>query len=352
VRPQHLTPVRPTARVPSRLAGRQLLAALLCAGVALIAASPAGADVRIVNVDTSGLPSVRVTVVTSTPTPRAPLLTENGQQTADLQARNLGQAKSVVLAIDRSQSMYGRSLRDAAAAAVRFVALKPPADQIAVVTFASQTVVETQFSTSPDDAEAALGSIRVDGRYGTTLYDAVVQSAGALARAGLPGRVIVLVTDGQETTSNATLDQAIRAARRAHVLVYPIAIESSAFSPAPLRRLARETGGTYYGARGSSELGAIYENISRELRRTWQLQYLTAGRPGDTLRLRVTDPSLGAATKAVRLPGRPATAAQSGLPMFALGLALLLAVLLFSVIARPVLESLRGLGSRRARDDL
>jgi hypothetical protein len=43
--------------------------------------------------------------------------------------------------------------------------------------------------------------------------------------------VIVLVTDGQETKSHATLEQPIHGARKAHALVYPIAIESKAFSP-------------------------------------------------------------------------------------------------------------------------
>jgi len=120
---------------------------------------------------------------------------------------------------------------------------------------------------------------------------------------------------------------------------------------APLQLLVGDISGKDVARRQPAKLAAIYENISRELRRTWQLQYLTAGRPGDNLRLRVTDPPLGTATKDVRLPGRPAAAPRSGLPMLAIALSLLVAVLLISVIARPALASLRGVASRRARDD-
>lgn len=227
----------------------------------------------------------------------------------DLTAANLGRAKSVVLALDRSQSMRGRPLNDAAAAARRFVALKPQSDQIAIVTFSSQTVFASEFSYSPTDADAALRWVSDDPRYGTTLYDAVVRSAKALARAGLPGRVLVLVTDGQETTSKATLAQAIRAARTAHALVYPIAIESAAFAPGPLRRLARQTGGTYYGVSSTSALARIYVSIARDLRRTWRLEYVTAAAPGDHLRLRVSDARLPVVTATVRLPGKTAALA-------------------------------------------
>ena len=167
--------------------------------------------------------------------------------------------------------MRGKALPKAIAAASRFVALKPERDRIAIVTFASQTIVATKLSSSAIDADSVLPTlIPGDSRYGTTLYDAIVLSSRMLARSGSPGRVILLVTDGQETTSKATLGQAIRAARKAHALVYTVAIESRAFSPGPLKKLARQTGGTYYGASSSAELPAIYEGIARRLSRTWR----------------------------------------------------------------------------------
>ncbi len=292
---------------------------------ALVLAAPASAQggVRIANVDVSVVPSIRLTVVTSTPSSRPPTVTENGASVVDLSAQNLGLAKNVVLAIDHSRSMRGRPLVDALAAARKFVALKPRADQIAVVSFASQSIVEGDFSSSTSNAPFALESISADPVYGTRLYDAIVQSARALQRAKVPGRVIVLVTDGNETTSKATLAQAIHAARTAKALVYPVAIESSAFSPAPLRQLARRTGGSFYAARSSRALKSIYARISQELRRTWRVEYVTAAVPGDRIRLRVTVPQLGAASATARLGGsepRPASAWTSVSLLLALAL--------------------------------
>jgi VWFA-related protein len=254
---------------------------VIAALVTLVSAPLAAASVRIANVDASGHPSVRLTVVTSEPTTSAPRLTEDGQPVAGLTAANLGHAKKVVLAVDRSPSMRGRALRDTTQAAIRFTALKPSDDQIEVVMFSSDTLFQTQFTSDPSEAESALRGISDDPKYGTTLYDAIVRSAKSLANAGAPGRMIVLVTDGQETTSHATLEKTIRAARKAHALVYPIAIESKAFSPGPLKQLARRTGGSYYGARSSSDLASIYQHISQELRRTRRLEYFTAAQPGD-----------------------------------------------------------------------
>jgi VWFA-related protein len=324
----------------------------LAAAIMLGSASRAAASLRIANVDASGQPSVRLTVVMSESTTRAPRVTEDGQAVAHLTAANLGYAKNVVLAVDRSQSMRGQALRDATEAAIRFVALKPSDDQIKVVTFSSDTLFQTQFTSAPSESESALRGITDDPRYGTTLYDAIVRSAKSLANAGAPGRVIVLVTDGQETTSHATLAQAIGAARKAHALVYPIAIESNAFSPGPLKQLARRTGGSYYRARSSADLARIYEHISHELRRTWRLEYLTAARPGDRLRLQVSEGSLGSAATAVRLPGSQQVSPSQGLPIVLVAFGSLLLAVLCALLARPLLEGGRSLAQRGNEDDL
>jgi hypothetical protein len=115
--------------------------------------------------------------------------------------------------------------------------------------------------------------------------------------------VIILVTDGNETESKATLDDAIAAARDADASVYPIAIQSVRFNPAPLKRLAADTGGTYYGAASSNALAAIYSSIAEELQRTWRLEYISAAVPGDDVTVRV-----GAggehAERSLRVPGQ------------------------------------------------
>ena len=263
-----------------------LLAAL--AGLLLPALASAGAQVKAV--DTSAYPTVKVSVVTDAPTVRPPKLTEDGQTPAGLTAENLGRAKSVMLVIDRSRSMRGQPLADATAAARAFIEAKPSADRIAIATFATHAVALTGFTTATIDADTALRTLSVDPVEGTTLWDAIVVSARSLAGEPLPTRVIILVTDGNETMSEASLADATRAAKDAGVAVYPIAIESPLFTPEPLKELAEKTGGTYYGAASSDALIQIYASIAEELKRTWQISYVTAARPGDHLTVEASTP--------------------------------------------------------------
>ncbi|HEX3057136.1 MAG TPA: VWA domain-containing protein [Gaiellaceae bacterium] len=277
-------------------------AAVVLLALVLAPAAAAAGSVRIAGVDTSGYPLIRVTVVASAGAAQ-PRLEENGLPAAGLQAANLGREKSVVLAVDRSQSMAGASLRNASAAARAFVSAKGPNDQIEVVTFGHQAVALTGFASSAADADAALGRLTPDSHTGTALWDAVVRGAAALAHQGQPGRVIVVVTDGQDVSSSATFASAVAAAHRAHAAVYAIGIAGPGFTPGPLRELAARTGGLYREAASSSQLATLYSSISRTLAHTWQLRYVTAARPGQMMRLSALVAGAGSASRTVPVPG-------------------------------------------------
>ena len=285
---------------------------ILAGAAALSAVAPASAAVKVTSVDATSYPRVRVTLVSSTPVSRAPRLTENGRRVSGLHAENLSRAKSVVLAVDRSRSMKGKPFRDAVAAAHSFLRAKLPLDRVAVATFATKPVMLTGFAPSPADAYTALRSLSVDGHEGTTLYDGVVKSARAFASETYSGRVVIVVTDGNETRSTATLQNAITAAREAGVLLYVVAIESKQFNPAPLKRLAAETGGSYRGAGSSTQLRAIYAGIAQELKRTWRVNYLTAARSGEKLSLAVSLPGAGTGKATYTVPADVAPPSSDG----------------------------------------
>jgi tight adherence protein B len=273
--------------------------ALFLVAALLTLVPSAYAGVKVSGVDTGAYPVIRVNAVTSARTTRPPRLLENGQVVPLTSAQNLGRAKSVALLVDRSQSMKGKPLANASGAARAFVAAKPQGDRIAVFTFATKPVMMSRFATSTIDADIALRSIPVDKMQGTTLYDAIVLSARQLANEPLPSRVIIIVTDGNETRSDATLRDAITAAQDAGAGVYVVAIESAKFTPEPLKRLARDTGGTYYGAASSDALAGVYRSIAAELSRTWRLEYATAARPGE--RLTLTAHALGSPSAPAKL---------------------------------------------------
>jgi Flp pilus assembly protein TadB len=277
-----------------------VVAFALCA-LALAAVAAAGVQIR--GLDPGAYPTLRLSVVTSSPSGRAPHLTENGNAVAGLDAQDLGREKSVVLAVDRSRSMAGASLTNALAAARAFVAAKGQRDRISIVAFGHRALSLTRFSSATIDSDGALRDLVVDSRQGTALYDAVVLASHELDAESQAGRVIILLTDGHDVSSVATLEQAVKAAEHAGAAVYPIAIASRDATLAPLEQIASRTGGHFYRAASSRTLASIYRSIATELSRTWRVEYVTAARPGDSLHLKATVIGFGSAESSVEIPG-------------------------------------------------
>ena len=283
-----------------RLVSRALIAAAVAALAAPVAADAA---LSLRGVDTSGYPTVRLTVVSPAPASAPPTVTENGAGVVGLDAFNLASSKSVVVAIDRSRSMAGRKLADALEAARAFLHTKATSDRVAVVAFGAKAVQLTTFSSSTADADDALRTLRVDKDNGTALYDALRLSAGTLRNQVGRARVVVLLTDGKDVSSDSSLADALAAAHDTGTLVYPIAVGGDSGTTAPLRRMAKETGGSFKAAATSSQLDAVYSSIASELKRTWRVEYVTAARPGERLHLRVVVNPEGATSTNVTIAG-------------------------------------------------
>jgi tight adherence protein B len=277
---------------------------VLAAAAALALPAAAAAELELRQPNVARYPEVEVAAVTSTPSARPPVLRENGRRVVGLRADNLAAEKSIVLGIDRSRSMEGQAFKDAVAAARQFLGSKSPEDRVAVVTFGARALTETPFSTARIDVDAALRGLAVDTREGTALYDAVAAGSELLATEDQAARVLVLLTDGADVSSATGLGAAVAAAKGAGVAVYTIGIEGEQFSPRPLQRLARETGGTYTAASSSGALDAAYASVAEELRRTWRLSYVTAARPGEQVTLGSFLRGGDSDTLRVSMPGR------------------------------------------------
>ena len=295
-------------------------AASLIVLLALALAAPAAAadGPAIGSVDASAYPTIRFSVVTPTPVGKPPVVREDGEHVVGFTAENLARAKSVVLAIDRSRSMDGTALADAVTAARTFVAGKLPADRVSLIGFGREAVQLTSFSTATIDADAALRALSVDTRQGTALFDAVALASRALAAEPLPGRVLIVLTDGDDVSSRTSLAKAAAAAKKGGVAVYAIGIEGDGFSPRALEQLAAATGGAYFPAASSAAVDAAYQSIAERLRRTWRVTFVTAARPGATVRLAAAVQGYPAASASTRMPGDASAgivAPQSGSPL-------------------------------------
>ena len=272
---------------------------LAAAGLALIVLAlptAANAAVQLRGVDASAYPTIRASVVSPQGASTQPAITENGHAVAGLQTQNLGRAKAIALVIDRSQSMKGKPLAAASAAARAFLSAKKAADEVAVFAFGSAPLALAPFSTFKGEGDAALARLRPDRARGTALYDAISVAALSLKNHPLPGRVLIVLTDGADNASKRTIKQAIAAARDANAAIYTIGIEGKGFTSDPLFEISGSTGGQYYGASSTSDLASVYGTIAETLKRTWRIQYVTAARPGD--RIRVSAAVVGQGTAA------------------------------------------------------
>ncbi len=152
-----------------------------------------------------------------------------------------------------------------------------PEDTFALFTFNWRTNLEADFSRSKKRAERVLHGLRGEG--GTSLYDAVYLASDALT--GREGRhVLVLVTDGGDTTSYKHYNDALAAAQRADAVMYPIVvipIEGDAGrnmgGEHALATLASSTGGRIFYPQGFDRLNQAFAEIIRELRTQYMLGF-------------------------------------------------------------------------------
>lgn len=156
-----------------------------------------------------------------------------------------------------------------------------PSDTFALYSFNWRTNLEADFSRSQRRAERVLHSLRGEG--GTSLYDAIYLASDNLA--GREGRhVMVIVTDGNDTTSYKRFDDALKAAQRTDCVLYPIVtvpIENDAGRAVggehALASLAAATGGRIFFPAGFAQLDQAFTDIIKELRTQYLLGFYPKG---------------------------------------------------------------------------
>jgi Ca-activated chloride channel family protein len=152
-----------------------------------------------------------------------------------------------------------------------------PQDTFALFTFNWQVKMEVNFSRSRERAERALRMLKGEG--GTSLYDAIYLVSNTLSER--EGRhVMVVITDGGDTTSYKRYEDALAAAQKADAVVYPIVvipIEGDAGrnlgGEHALATLAASTGGRIFYPSSFQELDTAFSQILRELRTQYLLGY-------------------------------------------------------------------------------
>ena len=211
---------------------------------------------------------------------------------------------SLGIAIDTSFSMAS-SLIEAQRAAAGFVHnLLTPQDRCFTLEFGGRP---TLLVPPVDDVEAvalSLEGLRAFGR--TALYDGIITSLYYF-RAERGQRALVLLTDGDDTISSTSWDDALAYARRSGVAIYAIGLGISELKRGPrgkLTELAEATGGRAFFVDRADELAGAYSRIGEELRSRYFLAYST-DRPADANGFRPIEVKIKRGLKARVSPGRP-----------------------------------------------
>jgi Ca-activated chloride channel homolog len=180
------------------------------------------------------------------------------------------------MAVDTSGSMDDKmgAARDAGAAFFQNVLKK--GDKAFLVAFDSQPHLVQKWSGHMSDIHAGLAKLRPEES--TALYDAVVYSLYNFQ--GVKGqKALVLLTDGKDTISKFTYEQALEYAQRAAVPIYAIGIGIRTVeidTRMKLNRLCAETGGSSYYIETAADLEKIYDDIQNELRSQYVLGFYPA----------------------------------------------------------------------------
>jgi Ca-activated chloride channel family protein len=180
---------------------------------------------------------------------------------------------SIGMAVDASGSMETRMDTARATGAAFFQNVLQQGDKAFVVSFDSTPHMIQKWSTDLHQIQSGLARMRPEES--TALYDAVVYSLYNFL--GVKGqKALVLLTDGKDTASKFTYDQALEYAQRAAVPIYAIGLGIRGTEldvKAKINRLCTETGGTPYYIDKVEELTRIYADIQNELRSQYVLGF-------------------------------------------------------------------------------
>jgi Ca-activated chloride channel family protein len=193
---------------------------------------------------------------------------------------------NVVLAIDTSESTR-KDLKLEIGSAKKFVhSIMRPQDRLSVFQVSEDTDQLTRFTGDVKTIDSAID--RLWPGAGTSLYDAIYLGAEKLLeRQGR--KVMVLITDGGDTTSKTDYQSAVRRAQEAEAIIYSIIVVPVAADAGrntggehALIQLSKDTGGKYYYAESIQQLDQAFRQVSEELRTQYLIGYYPNRRLSDS----------------------------------------------------------------------
>ena len=138
---------------------------------------------------------------------------------------------SLGIALDTSGSMYGEKIAAARAALDRFLFdLLGPQDEVFLFRFDARPQLVQPWTTDRQAVSRALGAVQPSG--GTALYDTVAEAIPMAQKGSRRKKALVVISDGDDTSSHTPLSALRELIRETEVLVYAIGVDASGLEPA------------------------------------------------------------------------------------------------------------------------
>jgi VWFA-related protein len=189
---------------------------------------------------------------------------------------------SLGLLIDNSGSM--RAMRSKVeAAALSFARASNTQDEMFVLNFADTPRIDVPFTSDVRTLEA--GVARVDSIGGTALWDAVDMAESYLNHGTRQRKVLLVVTDGRDNASLASLDKVIRQAQKDETVIYVVGLMGDTPSAKKARedldRLTERCGGVAYYPGDISQVEPTVLDVARQIRSQYTIAYSPANQKLD-----------------------------------------------------------------------
>jgi VWFA-related protein len=180
---------------------------------------------------------------------------------------------TIALLIDTSGSVKNKLEYEKATAAEFFKdILRPKEDLAMIIQFDSEVNLVQDFTQSHDALLDALDGLKAGNS--TALYDAVFLAADEKLKSETGRKVMVVITDGDDTSSKVSEKEAIEAAQRGDVLIYGIGVQTEDSSFGALKKFAEETGGAFFSPHATqAEIRAAFRSIGEDIKGQYSLAY-------------------------------------------------------------------------------
>jgi tight adherence protein B len=203
------------------------------------------------------------------------IIKENNIEIRDFTVEKIGETNepiATVLMIDTSGSMKGDPINNAKNAAVLFIDNMRDIDKVAIFGF-SDTV--TEFSNFTSDKTALKKSIEAISSKGeTSLFDGIIKGISIFeGLAGIKHQYMLVLSDGTDTVSKASLEDTIALASSGNLTIYSVALISNEFNPSDLEAIAKSTNGGLLSTADPQQLISLYGDISEKIRNQYKITY-------------------------------------------------------------------------------